>query len=346
MKYWPLALVAFLFLANSCTNVKEKHLTNISSTKELKGIRLKVKPGKVVFIVDTLIILSLAEPDTCLFAVYGLNSNKYLGSIITRGKKGGKFSDVLFYGQSKKSKNGVSIWLADFNTKEISLINVTTTIQDQNIHLERRETFAHNKITNPVFLFPIPDNSITGFQKLLAKNEEDERVFSFNPSNKQIAFKSTHKINLPSDINDVFADIAYSGYAKIKPDGSQIAYARKLTPTINISNATGDLSVVYFLSEESPTRFDKETLEKGKYKIYNSWIDVTDGYIYVLRRNDMLKDMRNSNKPRLICKIDWQGNLTENFKISDRITNFAVDEKNNVIYGLSHIDQILYKYTL
>lgn len=335
-----------LYLFISCNRFPETEVVHVNEIKNLLGTEiLKNKiSGNSIFIVDTLILMNLPKTHDSIYRVYGVKSNQYLGSLVKKGQGMQEFSAIMFSGQYEKSNNGIKIWLTDFNTMEMVLINVTNSLKANETIVEKRVSIVNKSIMEMMFLFYINNEKVIGYHNVVEKGQAwDKRLFIFNPFNSKVEFKSVPPIHMAKDMNSTFRNVAYSGMATIKPNRERIVDMRSYQPIVNIFDSQGNHINSLILKEDFESYFDTEMLAKRKFTNYNSWLNVSDNYIYVSIKDELVS-AKKKKKNTIIRVFDWDGNSVSNLNIPANIRSFAVDEKNRNIYGLDVHNQKLLKY--
>jgi hypothetical protein len=134
----------------------------------------------------------------------------------------------------------------------------------------------------------------------------------------------------------------YAGIMAIKPNGNEIAVAAKYFKRIDILDTRAKLlrSIVLNNQNDEPDFSSNERVPPSKSFTYFQSISVSDKFIYALDyelNNDSISDfvsLRNSLKPILLYKMDWEGKYINEYKLIPRVFNISVDEQNQKIYGL------------
>lgn len=340
MKKTIIIVLACFFL--SCNNFKEKNV--ILTGEEKRPYRTETfglgKESGIIFIADTLLLLGLPNSDTSFYSVYGLRSNKYLGRVIRKGKPFEELSSVLFNGQVEKDDTGIKIWITDFVTMEMNLINLTHSLERRKTIVDKRISIAHREIPEAVSLFYINNKQIVGHHNVVRKDEPlNNRFFILNSSTAKVENKPVPDIKTEVETNLMLRNMMYTAMTKLKPDASMVIEMRSYQPMINIFTSSGELVNSLIFEKEYPASFDNETISNRKYRYYNSWLDVSDKFIYILRR-----DQQAQNKSSIISVLDLKGNFVENRLIPAKIVSFAIDDKNKAIYGFNVQEKRVFKY--
>jgi len=339
----------FLFVTSlyfsSCNDFEQTEIAPFKVTKKITGKEIwqNNKKGTSIYIVDTLILLKSSKDS--LFYVYGIESNQYLGSIIKKGKGNGAFSAVFFYGQFITDHSGIKIWITDYMTKEMNLVNVTASLKEKRTIVEQHVSIANEIIADATSYFYVKGDKVVGYHNVQdGEQPYDERFFNMNTANSTVAFKKIPALKTKKDLSTNLRNMSYQSIARIKPDGSKIIDVRHYQPKLNIVDTGGNHLASFIFDKNYPEEFTEEVLRARVNLNYFEAVYVSNKYIYLLRTDQLDKDVTRVKKPIEILIVDWKGNPVKKLLIPEYILSFAVDEKSNILYGLDYISQRVFKY--
>lgn len=124
----------------------------------------------------------------------------------------------------------------------------------------------------------------------------------------------------------------------------RLAFAYRLHPAIEIFGLDG---VVHKKAEVAKPTFDAATLEEADFEDLNPlhFIDIiaTDDYIYALHWGYKYSQRHSSDLNSSIYKIDWDGNIVNQYTVSTNLQNIAV-YNNHTLIGWTGSEFIIIMY--
>jgi hypothetical protein len=337
-KSYFLFLIIFSIL-QSCNNFNESDINiDLPNSLDIKGetIHLNTKllnPSGMCESDDKLLIFDNVK--TGLIKVYNLPDLTFNFSWGNKGKGPDEFMNIN------------SDYFRTFNNK-LELLD--------NGILKRLDLLDNTLITNSILRLPIMENPINRLQKINDSVYFADNIFT-DGGNEHIIMNIKKRI-----IIDKFGKYPKES-SRIKENVQKFQVYRKS----NISNPVLGKFVVFYTYFgrikmydangkliKSIIMDDKEiemvSLEKREQnKTYFALPYATNNYFYVLRINknddEIAKDINNF-KPELLI-WDWNGNLISRYKLDKPVTQYAISEKHQKLYGTFVLkDDELYVFDL
>lgn len=327
-------LLSLIILLNSC-NTKERTAIIRKLPRETKLTGKFVGPkdqllfaNKVGLYDSLLIVIDIKNENNDFIQFYRSNDYTFLGSFGRKGRGPNEFQSVEFLNQYQKG----GMWILDPVMRSFKLYSVKSMLDS--ISPEPEITYdIPGSLGIVTGMYFISDSILMG----ISRNGMG-RLFIWNPKNNRIHYvenfpKLSH---LPKNQNILNATLYYS-YLGIKPDNSGIISAMDMFKRIDCFDSYGniDLSIEFSNRKKNTPKlyeYPDKFFDENTYQYLS--VFVTKNHIYALYYGDKIKK-GEWELASVIHVFDMKGNLESIYKLTVPIINFAVDEKNKVIIGLS-----------
>lgn len=286
-----------------------------------------------LYIVDSILLGFKARGDNGFFTCYSLPQFKFLGNYVSAGRGADEFLTLTYNKQFTLNSSNINIWISSHLTREVSEINLTSTIEEQKVIFGKRfildtisESYWFN-INDSLFAnYPTTDNLYYTIynlkeQKILKQKNIFRKGIKFDPS-------------------------VYDIIGAISSDKTKMALAMMNMNHIIIHSTDGDSIIPLTIFNHSNTPHEISQQDYMDRKIYYSDIRSTDEFIFALYINRSTKEIRESNKGVEIHVFHWNGKPAFRIIIPNYIRFFDIDQKNGYIYGLSPYDEEIFRYNI
>jgi hypothetical protein len=139
----------------------------------------------------------------------------------------------------------------------------------------------------------------------------------------------------------------YRSLWRVKPDKKRMVASMFAINQLNFMDLlSGErFSLAIFKSVPGLEQIVDKKSEIEKWTYYCD-LEVTENYVYALYMNQSHGDVLNVEKEQEIHVFDWEGKALHRYILPHYIKDFTVNEKESAIYGLTALDEKIYKYTL
>ncbi len=329
MSYIILIFVATLICSCSdttqITNSEQVYIKDFRKKSKLYGEKLNYIQNIGFYgceIIYPYLILNLYKQENHI-AVYNLKKELYYGDYFKGGVGPNEYLDFTILNQYRDS----IIWINDVHRKKIKSYILNQTNDSLVFNLETEYDYANNN--EDVFsVFVCPDSTIWEKQYDIEK----KLLYYTNSSRKKTIYPFHDNISR-NDLNRIMtlAD-------GIKEDGTKIVSLTGIWDQIEIINL---LRNGKSLSVTTSTN----VLSWEIYKKTSS--DQLQEYYLSLPRcnNEYIMTLHNNNGKKELILIDWEGHGIAIYFIEEDLIDFAIDWKENIIYGVTANEEV-YKYLL
>lgn len=287
-----------------------------------------MKPIRIL-VLDSLLLTKNVNTQH-FFHVYNLNNMKKVGECISFGAGPQEMIDPIWMPMS----NG-DFGVLDRNKKVLDVYQGRNILINDSIKPIKHITF-NEMLMNAVCLpgVGIISSTMTSAEnKFIAINLDGQLISYFGDYPKE--YKSDNPMQNYSN---------FMGELAVKPDGTRWMIAHKLTDMLEIyDNKLNLLKRIQGPDGILPqAKVTGEGISHGKDVKTGYFFPVaTDKYIYVLYAGG--KYDGQSQKRYLHDKLlvfNWKGKPVKYYQLSDPVLHFTVDEKRNMLYGLSDSPEV------
>jgi len=291
-----------------------------------------------MMIADSLLIIHDADRQEFPLHIFNKKTGEYIKSF---GKTGIGPGELKISESAMYDKDSNSITLYDPNLRKIVSYSLNGILQKEAPLFE--EVMLKN---TPNFI-----RQCMRYQDMyFLQGNNDQMRFGILSHEDSLSVLWSQYPRLVTDKEENWAIWGYSSKWKLKPDASKMVITTYIGTAIEILNVNQpwkiDRSIVipihkpiYKLAQGAKPKWvttDDETII-GIDKVF-----VTDHFIYVSIYGVPLNKMEKTF-PKLLV-FDWKGNPVVEYSFQERITAFAVDENNRVIYASIDDDSSVKQY--
>ena len=174
------------------------------------------------------------------------------------------------------------------------------------------------------------------------------RFFCYDIYNNKLTWEPFYPIPKKKPLERRISDLYMCNLA-LRPTGKDIAAASLFFERIDILDKKGKMvrSIVFENQNKEPDFSSSNRMPpKGAYEYFTS-ISVTQDYIYALNI-DLDTDNKEIIDSVSLIKATWddKGIPPEIFKLSPKVMQIAVDDNNQILYGIKYLTSELYIFDL
>lgn len=349
-------LLSVLFILFSCSNEKsnvEHHKPYSELSTQVKNINivdkvrlkgetvLKRDSGAIeIHLYDSILILrQLGDGD--VFHVYNTDGQVPLGSI---GKKGigpkdfigPRISDQFFI-----QDDDLHVLVFDARKSELRDLNISSSLNNKKTEFQLVKKMRPS-LGLTQFLLLASDSTYVG--------NHGPEVYS---RSKLLKVDSMGNIinNIPlfpvldgiSSINPFEKYQLFFDYLRKKPGEDLFVSVLTRFDQLDIFDQ-GFQNSISIRGPQAENKYNLSKLKEGQLdRFYYRDVRVDENYIYALFHDQLIAEASEVEQDCEIRVFNWQGDLIKIFKV-DYILNFAVDPKNQTIYGLDFLNERILKY--
>lgn len=346
MKHYPF-LIILLLLMSGCgrNNKKFKLIRAFPQPVKLKGEQVFEDEKGILVIsqIDSLIIISTMQ-DT-LIHIYDKKEN-LIARLGIRGRGPGEFNTPPFIRDAIKVDSTIKIFYHNNQLNTYVSINVTASLDSNKVIIGKIYKLP-GQLVGTTRAFYIDSSTIAGMYDDQFYQQLDGRRGGFYYYTKSDTFETFSLYNLKIKPLEVLpATNVNARTSAISPDHSKLAFVMSNSPKLEIFQV-GSTKPHRFLLDSNPPKdiFDLKTFKERENIEYYRYVDVTNNYIYLLYSGFRHNERDEAHQTR-IQVLDWEGNPQAQYLIPAKynLVTFIVDEKNKMFYGVSYINDAIYKF--
>jgi hypothetical protein len=269
--------------------------------------------------------------DPYLTQIYDLKTLDLVGKFLLKGQGPDDFG---YIGVIKEEYP--HLWVQDRAYKNIQAINVEDLIANKQATGKK---IRYDNIVYPLNAFYVNDTC------LLIKSFDINRglyYFYYNPESGVLSHEITmYNYLITSDILQTKM-IALADC--MKPDGTKIVSLSGVLDQVDIldmHHPEKNISVTT-TNHRYSYEYIKNTRSDDMQTSYFSYPYCSDELIFALYENNDTKDANNIE----LHIIDWEGNPVYKLLLDQRIGIFSIDFDNGFMYGISIVEEKLYRYDI
>lgn len=267
-----------------------------------------------------------------LTQIYDLETLDLIGDFLLKGHGPNDFGyiDII-------KKEYPYFWVQDRLYENVQLINIEEIIGNKQTTAKKK--LRYDNIVEPLNAFYINDTCL-----LIKSFNVDKGLYYFyyNPQ-KSILSNEVIMYNYP-----ITSDILYGKMIPLadcmKPDGTKIVSISGILDQIDI------LDIHYPEKSISVTttnyqydyKYIKNVRSDEMKTFYFSYPYCSDKFVFALYENEDVSPPHNIE----LHIIDWDGNPLQKFSLDQRIGFFSIDFDSGYMYGVSEIEEKLYRYNI
>lgn len=247
-----------------------------------------------------------------------------VGSFGTRGRAGDEFFNTIYIGGERNGNGDNLFWINDMMRGEIKLVDPQKSMEDGRTAVVKR---IRVPIQSPEIF--IRDDSSLMIHKFMRGRVEN------------VVYDYVHRSMEEEDYLQVKEEDTYRsclGYGVNNVSQSVFVMAMQSYNQINFwfYDKKKKIAMVY------EGKYYKKIEEAKENHIYYSSIAASDSLIYALYLNQNVED--DTPQKTRIHVFTWRGDFVTILECKEYFDSLAIDEKNNLLYGL--YNEIIYKYNL
>jgi hypothetical protein len=302
-----------------------------ASADKLYGTELQLN-GTIytggICVYDSLMFFSTDKLSDSWFSMFNTKTGEQRYSVIRKGINSDEFI-MASYSEQYYADSSICLWFYDYEKKECSLVDLSTSIQRQLIKL-------------PVFeigrAFPFGRIFVLNDSLLLAFSQGEDlyhnghlspplyHVFNYRTNDESVRYELYNEFDYNENL---MPQMCLYSQDRIKPDKTKLAMGMRYLRQINIMDVSTGEATGYRV--KSSPDFNILTKRFHKFVSYYLWICVDDDFIYGAL-ND--KDKNNT----AVDVFDWSGNFLKKLILDKKMANInsiALDPVNKYLYVLT-----------
>lgn len=341
------ALIIVLIFSSCRKEPQNKRVDNFPEAIELSGEQVLNKYLDVATIqtYDSLLVLTAGMDN--FFHIFN-NNREHLSSFGRSGRGPTEFLQKPHINgiYSSNSRPAALVYEAELHkTLEVDLL--ASVSKNELVILNRPELPPKLHQSSLIEYFPIGNNANIGMYEDRFYNQIDRKRNGFYYQAESNNFSILPLKNLELQPYDRMAEANLNNRSmRITPDQSKVAFAMMFYPMVEIFE-TGSKEPVRYLIDTAPPKepFELDEFRQGG-NINQHFIGlyVNKTHLFLLGTNQA--EGPNKEAMQKIYVIDWEGNAVSKFLIADKykLNSITVDEKNNLIYGISFNNDAIYMF--
>lgn len=281
-----------------------------------------------LYVIDTFLIAFKASGYNDFFEIYSTSDFKFMGKYLSKGRGPNEFLSIQYDNNFQRKNNDIILWVSDGALQKRAKLNLSKSLK------------TSTTICDTIFRIDGYDRYLNLNDSLVAKFKRIPGNISFkiqNNDNRQvISEKKLFKSYIPRTNSESILSMGVYKHPTKNIFVSNMLFFNQ----INVF--TTDLKNSFSISYGSPCNI-YETIKQSDTEIiiYYSSIVPTSTYIYALYINKKDNQFNCAEGPVEIHIFTWEGEAVSKIIIPDNIIYFAVDEKNQYIYGLKGNEEII-----
>ncbi len=342
-------IIVGALLLFACTKEKKKVTKEKKPILEIQGKQIFQKNIEIqkIFVVDSLLIAKNHPSSKKLFSVF-TKKEELLGSFGQIGQGPNDFDKYTsFFNQSFYNKKGnICIWLYERNYHRLRLINISKTIQNKTVAIEKEVNVPPN--LNMKTVYYVTPELIVGNISNLDVNMDRLRFYNpiLNKIEKRIPLFPKVKKD-KKDITTIMYDYNYLFSNKLCFNSNKgFVCAMSIVDRIDFISMKGEITKTISdrkINEDREYNFSHFPARLNR-TVYNYGITTSDNYILVVYNG--VNSYSNMDMTNNIIKIyTWNGNEKIWIKPTEPLRRIAFDEANSILYGIDE-NFNLFKYEL
>jgi hypothetical protein len=352
------SLITLQLLLLACTDSNKSNTENEKykiidfkreSAKEvvaLKAERLifeEIMYGKKIEILDDYLIIADKDPSSLLHII-DINKRNYLRSLGVDGNGPGEIKGVTFIDKGAKSN---TFWSYFMNTKRYSQFDIASS---------DKHAIDQTKQEGDMFLASqLLWTADSTFMAL--RTDFEDKFVEFNVEGKVINTYGSWMGMIDREVPASILSSLHQGPLKSSPDKNRFAFFCTMRDMIevldknsgNILSLRGPLNEIVTFEVDNRMAYPMLYVPDNDLKLYYGSGYLTDKYIYGLFCG---RTWDNINSTDLLSNeifvFDYAGNLVQLIQLDASLSEMAVDNNNNKLYGINYRDQppVIYMYDL
>jgi hypothetical protein len=270
--------------------------------------------------------------DSYLIKIYELKTLDFIGKFLLKGQGPNDFGEINII-----KKKYPYFWVQDRINKNIKCLNIEEIIANR--QSAATKVLRFNNIVDPFTAFHVNDTC------LLIKSFDIDKglyYFYYNPDN-DVRSGEVKMYNYPVTYDILSANMIPLADC-MKPDGSKIVSLSGVLDQIDILDIRYPAKSISVTTTNYQSNYEhiKNTDSDDMKTSYFSYPDCSDKIIFALYENNNTKRLNNIE----LHVIDWEGVPISKLLLDQRIEIFSIDFENAFMYGISKVEEKLYRYDI
>lgn len=292
-----------------------------------------------LWIKDSLLIVSTSNKDG-YWSFFKLPEYTFLGKYITAGKSDNELltSPRVANQYFVKRAGELCTMIYDFNTGKVLLMNITKTLNDKQMKINRIDYGIPRGLYNFVCL-----DSLSFFcKKVNSDFTEQLRFILINgeqliPNNMEI-------------LNQASVDVGYDfnilgTFCKYNSTTCRIVEAAMDLNHINLYSIDSSFHLTICTGKQLDKIKEVQSVERREKKVMYDHLASYANYFAALYQDDTVENIHfNRAKNQVIQFFDWDGKPLVEVILDRRINSFDIDFSNQCLYTLSYEQDEMYIY--
>ena len=274
------------------------------------------------------------------FSIYNLQTNKFIGSFLQRGRGPNEFIELFFYDEHTLQDNDRWLYLTAANEKKIIKFNLSNFLQTGAIDVKLLHEYKGLQMTTHIL------NDSTFFAWMFTRSREGMRVFYrkyFSTSDK------LEEINLTKrDIKDEDEFDILWATERIRQDKKKMVMAMHGMNKIHIFDLEEPKNNITLTpkNQKYESLSDLARLEPLQRITYYNGVTSTQDYIFALFLNQLVFDRHHGQSKGVEIHIfDWNGRPLYKLHVEEHLFGFCIDPIKKIMYAYDS-DENIYQYDL
>lgn len=347
MKIIPF-IILYLLLLSSCRQRPQnifigntKTINDFPKTDTLTGDTISIDNfgANTIHVIDSFMIFAGGRLDT-FYTVCSKYDYTHLGNYIPQGRGQSELSGISFPLFNQTDTSGAKIFLQDRENLTIKTFNITQSVKAGQTIFDNR-TIDIKNLPGLKALYPLNDTLL--FLHYFNYKNNKECYALLNANTLIPLYTDTVYNNSLSSRGNIFL---WNTFGSINHNKKRYVTAMQFFNQINIYdyNTRKAITIIPYNNQTQLTEVE-ETLMPEKMEYYEDLIS-TDTQIWALYANQNRKDWATKeNISTEIHIFDWEGNPIKKLILPQKINKIALDEEQNLLYGMTSSEQV-YKYPI
>jgi len=339
-------LLLIVLISTSCRHRDVKLKTNENNVIVGKVLNLEgTLSTRNIHIIDSLIIIQ-ESGNTYNFIVYNKNTLKLIGKFGRQGRGPSEYNLLIMMKQKIMKRDSAYLIIYNLNNKRIDSINILGAINKVNYY-PKSIKFRNQKLSQ---VYPMRTAVIAADSFLIGTSSynPEGKFFCYDIYNNKLTWEPFYPIPKIKPHERMIMSLYYC-YLALRPTEKDIAAASLFFERIDILDKKGELvrSIVFENQDKEPDFSSPDRMPPRGVHEYFTSISVTQDYIYALNI-DLDTDNREIIDSVSLIKTTWEdkGIPPEIFKLSPSVMEIAVDDNNQILYGIKLFTSDIYIFDL
>jgi len=291
-----------------------------------------------IFFIDNFLLFKHHE-GPFFFSLYNLQSNKFVGRFIQRGRGPNEFKNLSYLDEYSLQDNERWLYMSDNNLKRIIKFNLSCYLQSGSTQVELLHQYDDKQIGRTHII-----NDSTFLAYMFEQNKNGLRVFyrRYSTSGMQEEMNFTKK-----NIKNFEEFDKLWGGEQLNQDKTMIVRAMTRMNRIHIFNLNNPKSNITLIPKGQHHISLDELLQQPPSQaiVYYQYVKTTQNYIFALFHNQLLVELDQKPQKVEMHVFDWNGKPIYKLHFDEHIVGFCIDTTRKVMYAFDSEENV-YQYDL